>query len=75
MNISYLKNRYHEAFVVDPSDLGNPRLTKFYKRFSGGLKIMPFRYLIPLSIAIIFIVSLIFKFSVVRIATLLQNGF
>lgn len=75
MNISYLKNKYHEAFIVDPSDLGNPALTKIYKALSGNLKIMPFIYLIPMSIATIFIVSLLFKFSIVRIATLLQNGF
>lgn len=75
MNISYLKNKYHEAFIVDPSDLGNPVLTKIYKRISGNLKIMPFIYLVPLSIAIIFAVSLVFRFSIVRIATVLQNGF
>lgn len=75
MNISYLKNKYHEAFIVDPSDLGNPILTKIYKRVSGNLKIMPFIYLVPISIAIIFTVSLLFNFSIVRIATLLQNGF
>lgn len=75
MNLSYLKNKYHEAFIVDPSDLGNPTLTKIYKKVSGSLKTMPFRYLIPISILIIFMVSLIFKFSIVRIATLLQNGF
>lgn len=75
MNISYLKNKYHEAFIVDPSDLGNPTLTKIYKGVSGNLKTMPFRYIIPASIAIIFVVSLLFKFSIVRIATLLQNGF
>ncbi len=75
MNASYLKNKYHEAFIVDPSDLGNPTLTKIYKVFSGHLKTMPFIYLVPTSIAIIFIVSLLFKFSIVRIATLLQNGF
>ena len=75
MNISYLKNKYHEAFIVDPSDLGNPVLTKVYKRISGNLKTMPFIYLVPISIVIIFILSLLFKFSIVRIATLLQNGF
>lgn len=75
MNLPYLKNKYHEAFIVDPSDLGNPILTKIYKRISGNLKIMPFIYLIPLSVGIIFIFSLVFNFSIVRIATLLQNGF
>jgi len=74
MNISYLKSKYHEAFIVDPSDLGNPTLTRIYKRVSGNLKTMPFAYLLPVSIAIIFIASLLFKFSIVRTATLLQNG-
>ena len=75
MNIAYLKNKYHETFIVDPSDLGNPILTKIYKMISGNLKIMPFIYLVPLSIAIIIIASLVFRFSIVRVATLLQNGF
>lgn len=75
MSLTYLKHKYHEAFIVDPSDLGNPILTKIYKKVSGNLKIMPFIYLVPISIAIIFIISLLFNFSIVRIATLLQNGF
>lgn len=75
MNLSYLKNKYHEALLVDPSDLGNPTLTKIYKRVSGNLKTMPFIYLVPISFIIILAVSLIFNFSIVRIATLLQNGF
>ncbi len=75
MNISYLKTKYHEAFIVDPSDLGNPTLTKIYKSISGNLKTMPFIYLVPISISTIVVVSLLFKFSIVRIATLLQNGF
>lgn len=74
MNFAYLKHKYHEAFIVDPSDLGNPTLTKIYKLISGRLKIMPFLYLIPISILVILGMSLLFGFSVVKIATLLQNG-
>ena len=74
MNFAYLKHKYHETFVVDPSDLGNPTLTKIYKNISGRLKIMPFLYLIPLSFLLIVGVSWLFGLSVVKVATLLQNG-
>ena len=74
MNFAYLKHKYHESFVVDPSDLRNPTLTKIYKNISGRLKVMPFLYLIPLSVLLIVGVSLLFGLSVVKVATLLQNG-
>lgn len=74
MNFAYLKHKYHESFIVDPSDLGNPTLTKIYKRVSGRLKIMPFLYLVPISVMVIVGISLVFRLSVVKIATLLQNG-
>ncbi len=75
MNTSYLKNRYHEVFMIEPSDLGNPTLTRMYKSVTRLLKVMPFIYLIPLSIAASVVVSLVFGLSVVRIASVLQNGF
>lgn len=74
MNFAYLKHKYHESFIVDPSDLGNPTLTKIYKGVSGRLKIMPFLYLVPISVMVIVGISLVFGLSVVKIATLLQNG-
>lgn len=75
MNLSYIKNRYHETFIVEPSDLGHPLLTKIYKTITGTLKIMPFMYIIPVSIIVSLLLSFMFGFSIVRIASLLQNGF
>lgn len=75
MNLSYLKQKYHEAFLVEPSNLGNPVLTKAYKQFSSSLKVMPFLYLIPLSFCIALIVSFIFGFPLVKLATILQHAF
>lgn len=75
MNISYLKQKYHEAFIVEPSNLGNPHLTRLYKQVSSTLKVMPFVYLVPLSFFIALIVTLIFGFPLVKLTTILQHAF
>lgn len=75
MNISYLRNRYKEAFIVAPNDLGNPLLTRLYKNSTRFLKVMPFMYIVPLSICIAVALYVIFGLSVIRLASLLQNGF
>ncbi len=75
MNLSYLKQKYHEAFIVEPSDLGNPSLTRLYKQISSSLKVMPFVYLIPLSFLIALAVSLVFHLPLVKLTTTLQHAF
>ncbi len=75
MNLSYLKQKYHEAFIVEPSDLGNPSLTRWYKQVSSSLKVMPFFYLIPLSFLIALAVSLVFHMPLVKLTTKLQHAF
>lgn len=75
MNLSYLKQKYHEAFIVEPSDLGNPSLTRWYKHVSSSLKVMPFFYLIPLSFLIALAVSLVFHMPLVKLTTKLQHAF
>lgn len=75
MNLSYLRQKYHEAFFIEPSNLGNPFLTKSYKKVSSHLKVMPFIYLIPLSFIVALLLTFVMRYPLVKLATLLQHAF
>lgn len=70
-----LKKRLNEVFIIPPNDLGEKRLTDFYKWLTSYLKTMPFIIVIPIATLIVFGIYFLFGFLVVRLTTLLQYGF
>ncbi len=75
MNTARLKAKMDEVYVVQPNDLHIVFLTKLYKSTTGHLKRMPFLYIIPFSFVLLVILSILFGFSVVRLASFLQYGY
>jgi hypothetical protein len=75
LDITKFKNRLDEVYLVEPNDLGNPLLTKIYKKTTGILKIMPFIYIVPLSMVLSLVLYLGFGHSLIKLVSLLQYGF
>lgn len=70
-----LKHKLEEVFVMEPNDLGNDALTSIFKRISVFFKVMPFMYILPLSIAISCVLYIVFGTLIVKLVSLLQYGF
>lgn len=70
-----LKHKLEEVFVLEPNDLGNSYLTVLFKRVSAYLKVMPFLYILPLSLAVSCVAYVLFGTMIVKLVTLLQYGF
>jgi hypothetical protein len=78
-NQSFLHNqldqKLYEVFVVKPNDLGSRRLTALYKIITKRFKVMPFLYIVPLSLIVAIVAYILFGHLIVKLTTLLQNGF
>lgn len=70
-----VKQKLDEVFIVEPNNLGLVTLTNIYKKLTKSLKIVPFVYLIPLSLLIVLLVYYLLGIYLVRLVSLLQYGF
>ncbi len=70
-----LKHKLEEVYFLEPNDLGNSYLTSIYKTFTSFLKMMPFVYVIPLSVIFTIMLYLLLGSLLVKLTTLLQYGF
>lgn len=73
--VSKLDHEMHRIFSIEPNDLNNRYLTNFYKIFTKPLKSIPLIYIIPLSIILSITIYFVFGQMLIKIVTLLQNGF
>ena len=70
-----LKKKLKEVYMVDPTELGSPFLTKFYRFGAVYFKNKPFLIILPVSLLIGVALYLIFGPLVVKLVSLLQYGF
>lgn len=70
-----IERRVDEIYMVAPTDLGFPMLTRLYKLTTGPLKTFPLRFIIPASIILGIAVYLSLGLLLTRLASLLQFGF
>ena len=70
-----LKSKLNEVYTVEPNSLGNTYLTMVFKQLTSFLKVMPFVYIIPLSLGITVLLYLAFGTLTIKLASLLQYGF
>lgn len=69
------KKKLEEVFFITPNNLGIDFLTDIYKRITAPIKIMPFIFILPLSLFIALILYMILRVSAIRLTNLLQHGF
>ncbi len=74
-DFSQFKKRVREVSLIEPNDLGIPWLTDSYRTVNRHLKHAPFLVVIPVSLALAMILALMFSLLLVRLVTVLQNGF
>lgn len=70
-----LLKKADEIYLLKPNDLGSHRLTFTYHRLVSHLKIMPFIYIIPMSVVATVALYVFLGPLLVRLASLLQHGF
>lgn len=70
-----LKHKLDEVFVVEPNELGNGTLNYWFKKTTSYLKVMPFLYILPLSMAASLVLYVLFGALTVKLVTILQYGF
>ena len=70
-----LDREFDRIFAVPPNDLGNTRLTFFYKFFTRPLKQMPFLYILPLSFLTAVFLYYLFGSLLIKLVSILQYGF
>ena len=70
-----LKKKLKEIYLIQPNDLGNPYLTKIYKKITPYFKVMPFIIVVPISLLFAFLMYFVFGPLIVKLASLLQYGF
>ncbi|OGK12912.1 hypothetical protein A3A93_01780 [Candidatus Roizmanbacteria bacterium RIFCSPLOWO2_01_FULL_38_12] len=75
MYYTELKNSYRKIYSVAPNDLGSHGFTFLYKLFTRPIKVMPFLYIIPLSLVGALILYLLRGGLVIRLVNVLQYGF
>ncbi|MBI2051723.1 hypothetical protein HYT33_03100 [Candidatus Roizmanbacteria bacterium] len=75
MGTSQLRHKLQEVFIIEPNDLGIDILTRLYKETTAFLKTMPFVIVVPVSFVIAVTFYLIFGPYLVKLVTILQNGF
>jgi hypothetical protein len=64
-----------EVYLLKPNNLGNGLLNTSYHHLVSYLKIMPFIYLVPLSVIATVTLYILFGPLLVKLTTLLQHGF
>jgi len=75
-NINFrMKQKMNEVFLVEPNELGIGFLTIYFKKITAYLKIMPFIYIIPLTLFVSISLYFILGRFLVNLVTLLQYGF
>jgi len=75
-NINFrMKQKMNEVFLVEPNELGIGFLTIYFKKITAYLKIMPFIYIIPLTLFVSISLYFILGRFLVNLVTFLQYGF
>lgn len=69
------QHKLDEVFWLEPTNLGFSFLTNIYKLLTGQLKTKPLLIIIPVSLIGAIIAYIVLGLSVVKVVTLLQNGF
>lgn len=70
-----MKQKLNEVFFVEPNDLGTGIMTNYFRKFSAYLKVVPFIYIIPISLFISFFLYFVFGRFLIKLVTILQYGF
>ena len=70
-----MKQKMNEVFLVEPNELGIGFLTIYFKKITAYLKIMPFIYIIPLTLFISIFLYFILGRFLIKLVTVLQYGF
>ena len=70
-----LKRKMNEVFSIEPNDLGAGFLTIYFRKITAYLKIMPFIYIIPLTLFISIFLYFILGRFLIKLVTVLQYGF
>lgn len=70
-----MKQKLNEVFFVEPNDLGSGFLTNYFRKFTAYLKVVPFIYIIPISLFISFFLYLVLGRFLIKLVTILQYGF
>ena len=69
------QNKLEEVFLVEPTNLGSSFLTNIYKLLTRNLKTKPLLIIIPVSFLVSIAIYIALGLSVVKVVSLLQNGF
>lgn len=70
-----MKQKLNEVFFVEPNDLGAGFLTNYFRKFTAYLKIIPFIYIIPISLFVSFFLYFVLGRFLIKLVTVLQYGF
>ncbi|MFA6532734.1 MAG: hypothetical protein WCT22_01925 [Patescibacteria group bacterium] len=70
-----MKQKLNEVFFVEPNDLGAGFLTNYFRKITAYLKVVPFIYIIPISLFISFFLYFILGRFLIKLVTVLQYGF
>lgn len=67
------QKKLKEIYSPPPNDLGWSVFNKIYKKMVFRLKYAPFLYIIPLTFLLVFLLSSIFGYLIVKIVSILQK--
>lgn len=70
-----LQHKLDEALWLEPTNLGSSFLTNIYKLLTGQLKTKPLLVIVPISFVGAVFTYIVLGLSVVKVVSLLQNGF
>jgi len=74
-NFNTLKARLDDIYEVEPNNLEFYPVSWLYRAMTRPVKKMPFIFIIPISIVMAVCLYLLFGQLVIKLVTLLQNGF
>jgi len=70
-----LKRKMNEVFSIEPNDLGVNFLTNYFRKIAAHLKIMPFIYVIPVTLLTSIFLYFVLGRFLIKLVTVLQYGF
>ena len=70
-----LKRKMNEVFSIEPNDLGVNFLTNYFRKIAARLKIMPFIYVIPVTLLTSIFLYFVLGRFLIKLVTVLQYGF
>lgn len=74
MNVR-MKQKLNEVFFVEPNDLGAGFLTNSFRKITAYLKVVPFIFIIPISLFVSFFLYFVLGRFLIKLVTVLQYGF